>query len=269
LSLMTEQEIAFFRVTGYVIKRGAVEPELIAQCRDRIWDSIPENRDAPETWQPGKHFSSYALEEKQNWANTGPFPTLAKHESLDGIARQLLGDNLTPPEPGSVLLKFPVPGDEYAPPTTGHLDNTCGHSLNTITILDEILPRGGGFTVWPGSHMMCHEYFRHHDVREPLNGGQLPWRYGTGVEFTGAPGDVCYIHPWMIHTVGHNVRDTLRMVAQIGFFRRTLKEDYDHIPDDLWWFWEGMQRIESTMRAEDREWHIERGEDSMPNGLTY
>ncbi len=73
----------------------------------------------------------------------------------------------------------------------------------------------------------------------------------------------------MIHTVGHNVQNTLRMVAQIGFFRRSLKEDYDHIPDDLWWFWDGVKRIESVMRSEGRDWSVERGADSMPTDLAY
>ena len=266
---LTEQDISFFRVAGYVIKRGAVEPRLMAECRERVWANISEAPDRPADWEPGKHFSSYRIEQKEHWANTGPFAALAEHEPLWGIARQLLGNGLSPVQAGSVLLRFPTPGAEWTPPTSGHLDNTCGHSLNTITILDDIRPRGGGFTIWPGSHMMCHEYFRHHDVHEALPGGVLPWQYGTGVEFTGEPGDVCYIHPWMIHTVGHNVNTSLRMVAQNGYFRRSLAEDYDVIPGDLWWFWDGMKEIERTMRAEGRDWHISRDDSGRPVGIAY
>lgn len=255
MPLLTESEIAFFRIAGYVIRRGVVEPELIARCRDRVWANIPESPDRPDEWQSGKHFSSYSGE--YPWARTGPMQELAEHESLAGVARQLLGDALHAIRAGSILLRFPSRGEPYNPPTVGHLDNTCGHSFNTITLLDTVLPRGGGFTVWPGSHRMCHEYFRHHDVRAPLQGGLLPWEYGTGIEFTGEPGDVCYIHPWMIHTVGHNVNRTLRMVAQNGYFRRTLKEDYDTIPEDLWWFWDGMKDIERRMRAEGRDWRLD------------
>lgn len=254
MPLLTEQEIAFFRITGYVVQRKAVEDELIDHCREQVWTNLPEDRHRPETWQRGKHYSSYS--DRPAWAQSGPMQELAEHESLYGVAKQLLGENIRPAKAGSVLLRFPSPGDAYNPPTAGHLDNTCEHSFNTITLLDTVKPRGGGFTVWPGSHRMCHEYFSHHDVRAPLKHGVLPWEYGTGIEFTGEPGDVCHIHPWMIHTVGHNVNENLRMVAQNGFFRVTLKEDYRTIPDDLWWFWDGMKAIEERMRAAGRTWQL-------------
>ncbi len=260
MPLLTEEDVAFFRVTGYVVKRAAVEAELITRCREQVWDNLPESPDRPDEWPDGKHFSSYA--NMDPWAQSGPMRELAEHESLAGVARQLLGEDIKPPHAGSVLLRFPSRDTPYRPPTVGHLDNTCGHSFNTITLLDTVLRRGGGFTVWPGSHMMCHEYFRHHDVRAKLRGGVLPWPYGTGIEFTGEPGDVCHIHPWMIHTVGHNVNDTLRMVAQIGYFRQTLKEDFDDIPDDLWWFFDGVKEMEAAMRAEGRSWRVPFGRDA-------
>lgn len=254
MPLLTEEEVAFFRITGYVVKRAAVEEALVTRCREQVWDNLPESPDKPDEWTDGKHFSSYTNHDP--WAQSGPMQELADHESLAGVARQLLGQDIRPARAGSVLLRFPSKDQTYRPPTVGHLDNTCGHSFNTITLLDTVKPRGGGFTVWPGSHMMCHEYFRHHDVHTPLTNGLLPWSYGTGIEFTGEPGDVVYIHPWMIHTVGHNVNDNLRMVAQNGYFRATLKEDFDNIPDDLWWFWDGVKAMEDAMRAEGRTWQV-------------
>ncbi|MBI1930293.1 phytanoyl-CoA dioxygenase family protein [Candidatus Poribacteria bacterium] len=259
MPLLKEHDIAFFRITGYCIQPKAVEDDLIARCREHVWANIPESPDHPEEWPSGKHFSSYTNHDP--WAQSGPLQELAKHESLVGVAKQLLGENLYPAKAGSILLRFPSRGEVYHPPTVGHLDNTCGHSFNTITLLDTVKPRGGGFTIWPGSHLMCHEYFKHHDVHKPLKNGVLPWVYGTGIEFTGEPGDVIYIHPWMIHTVGHNVNDTLRMVAQNGFFRLTLKEDYKTIPDDLWWFWDGMKAMERKMSNEGRTWTL-----SQPSG---
>ena len=261
MPLLTEQQIAFFRVTGYTIQRQAVEPELIARCRQQVWDNLPESPDKPDEWTSGRHFSSYTNHDP--WAQSGPMQELTEHESLVGVARQLLGEAIRPARAGSILLRFPSRGEAYNPPTVGHLDNTCGHSFNTVTLLDTVKPRGGGFTIWPGSHLMCHEFFKHRDVRAPVHQGVLPWEYGTGIEFTGEPGDVIYIHPWMIHTVGHNVQDNLRMVAQNGFFRQTMKEDFDSIPDDLWWFWDGIKAIEATMNAEGRTWVVE---ERAPSG---
>ncbi|MBT7095990.1 hypothetical protein HN937_01370, partial [Candidatus Poribacteria bacterium] len=75
MPLLTEEEIAFFRVTGYVVARAAVEDDLITRCREQVWDNLPESPDSPDGWTDGKHFSSYT--NKDAWAQSGPMQELA------------------------------------------------------------------------------------------------------------------------------------------------------------------------------------------------
>ena len=263
MSLLAEQEIAFFRVNGYVIKRAAVESDLVARCRDAVWANTPEDRGDRSTWPDGAHAVYRSGADDDNfspWAAEGAFVELRDHESLLGVARQLLGADQTEiPVPGYVMLRFPSNGEIWSPPGGGHIDSNDGNSFGAATLIDEVRPRGGGYTVWPGTHLMFHHYFRTHDVRKPLPGGYgaVPWPLGGGIEFTGSPGDVCYVHPWLVHTVGHNVNDNVRMQIIGGYHRKSGRADYDSVPDDPWWYWDGMKDVERRMRAEGRNWTLD------------
>lgn len=49
---LTEAELVTFREEGFVIKHGALDPQLMAQARDLLWESAPPSlrRDDPSTW---------------------------------------------------------------------------------------------------------------------------------------------------------------------------------------------------------------------------
>jgi hypothetical protein len=262
MALLSEQEIAFFRINGYVIQRGAVQSTLVEQCRDLLWNNIPEDRYDPAAWPDGAHSvyrTGVSDDNYSEWTTLGPFHELMAHESLLGVARQMLGeDQIADPIPGYIMLRFPSKDVEWTSPTGGHIDSNDGNSFGCVTLLDEVRANGGGYTVWPGTHLMFHEYFRNHDVRTSLPGGYgaVPWPQGHGIEFTGAPGDVCYVHPWTVHTVGHNVNDNVRMQTVAGYHRASGRQDYDEIGADPWWFYDGMNMISDQITSEGRTWNL-------------
>ena len=38
---LDKEDIVFFRDNGYLIKRKILNPKLMAQARDRLWDGAP------------------------------------------------------------------------------------------------------------------------------------------------------------------------------------------------------------------------------------
>ena len=49
---LTRDEIRFFKREGYLIKRGVLDPELMARARERKWEGAPARmqKDDPTTW---------------------------------------------------------------------------------------------------------------------------------------------------------------------------------------------------------------------------
>ena len=41
MSVLTEEEIRFFKREGYLIKKGVLDPKLCARARNRLWDDPP------------------------------------------------------------------------------------------------------------------------------------------------------------------------------------------------------------------------------------
>ena len=80
-------------------------------------------------------------------------------------------DQLQSGVPGPHLV-FPSGDDQWSEPKHGHLDGyytptngvpegTVGYmTLNVTIYVEDIAPRGGCFTVFPGTHKMAHEYFK-------------------------------------------------------------------------------------------------------------
>ena len=54
MSRLTTEEIQTFKRQGYLIKRGILDPELMARARERKWAGAPPRmkKDDPTTW-PG------------------------------------------------------------------------------------------------------------------------------------------------------------------------------------------------------------------------
>ena len=130
--------------------------------------------------------------------------------------------------------------DGYHTPTNGVPKGVVGSfTLGATVYLGKVEKQGGGFTVWPGSHLIWSEYFRHHDL-DSLPGGIAPFDLGPSYEFTGAAGDVCFWHHQMSHTAGPNCGHRVRIALISRYRRKDLDEIKFETPDDMWKYWDGV-----------------------------
>ena len=236
-----------FKENGYLIRHDLLNHEHIQAASDAIWAGLDADRTDPATW-----------------IGAGPrVPVPGSHAAIRGTvmdspvfaaAEELVGkDRLNPGGPGPHLV-FPTGEHDWAPASGGHLDGyytptngvpegTVGLFHVGVTIyVEDIEPRGGGFTVWPGSHRQAANYFRDHSFLS-INGGSsrdvfdLPEQ----VEVTGPAGTVCFWHGQTVHSGSKNCARNIRMALIARLARKDLNDIRFETPDDMWTYWEGIE----------------------------
>ncbi len=244
MAYLTIADKEHFKEHGYVVIRGALDQQVIDDALDMLWNNVEEDRNAPDSWI-GKGYRTVRIGGEEAIRRTVySAPAFAMAEDMVGKGTLRNEGGVTP------HLNFPNPNQEWREPR-GHLDGyhtptngvpkgTVGaFTLGATAYLGKVDARGGGFTVWPGTHKIFGEYFRYHDI-DSLKGGIAPFDIGKGVEITGGPGDVCFWHHQLSHTAGPNLSRNVR-IALIGRLRRN---DLDGIkfetPEDMWKYWEGI-----------------------------
>ncbi|NKB70656.1 MAG: hypothetical protein GKR89_26600 [Candidatus Latescibacteria bacterium] len=247
MALFSEAEKVQFKEQGFLVKPNLLQPELIDRAVDVLWRHIDADRNDPSTW-----------------VNAGPKGNLPCSDHPDIVAtlhdtpiydhvEELAGkDRLTPP--GKPLCKMIYPsGDSLADwraPGRGHLDGyTVEGVAGTFTVgatvnISDIQPKGGGFTVWPGTHLRVADYFQRHSLLNgwEINRGKVPELADLPepVECVGPPGTVVFWHHYMLHRAGVNCRGDIRMAFVSRFNFRNLREIMFDLPDDLWGPWAGL-----------------------------
>jgi len=114
---------------------------------------------------------------------------------------------------------------------------------------DEVVPRGGGFTVWPGSHRIVPQYFQEHprrDYQEADHDVLEELHPCPAHEITGEPGTLVLWHHNIMHGAAPNFSDRVRMAG----FQRIAREDIAEIGQDgladTWLQYPAMADVEPT-----------------------
>ena len=241
---LTAEDTEFFKENGYLVMRGALEQEAIDAALDRLWEAMDEDRNDPESWIRKGYRSVPVGNEEVISGTTYNNRVFAMAEELVGKdklhTRGGAGPHINFPDPDR---KWREPGghlDGYHTPTNGVPKGVVGaFTLGATVYLDTVEKRGGGFTVWPGSHRIWAEYFRHHDL-DSLPGGGAPFDLGPSYEFTGGAGDVCFWHHQMSHTAGPNCGRNVRIACISRYRRKDLDQIKFETPDDMWKYWDGI-----------------------------
>ena len=177
-------------------------------------------------------------------------------------------------------------GEEFLGPqsVTGHLDGYANFDENpevfTFTLgaavyVDDVRPRSGGFTVWPGSHRVAAAYFEDHaleTVGGKPNNSQVPavgeaagewdyddllWNQYDPYEVSGPAGTVVLWHSKLTHNAGINVGEDVRMAAITRFAREDQQEIRRDDAETLFEYWPAMAGVplveggESIASSED------------------
>jgi len=245
---LTPEDKAFFKENGYLVKRDTLTDEQVTAGVDEIWKHIEADRSDPSTWM-----------------DAGPvFPKCGDSDAIMaalydspvyGMAEQLVGPGLlSRPSSFGPKLNYPAkeaiewnPGgghlDGYYTPTNGVPEGTVGRFFVGITLyLSHQEPEGGGFTVWPGTHLQAAEYFRKHSILNPKGGGVRDvFDMPEPVEITGPPGTVCFWHGSTVHAASRNCSSNIRMCMITRLSPHNQDDILFEFPDDPWTYWPALK----------------------------
>ena len=288
------EEIDFFKEHGFLICEGLIEDDAIDAAMQRIWDYVEVRipgkndtwalrRDDPETWrqptfgaQPPHPQSGYYQGRipveyfdrtiKLHDIGTEDFllDLLPRHPRVVAIAETMLGINLRPSTVTRGVYAL-FPGSEGRIPKGAmlgpHTDQVC-QQLNTCAYLDDVKPRCGGFTVYPGSHRIM---FRAHETEANFSPNDRFREHMREVVDTIEPFELCapkgsviFWHGRTVHSPGIHLGDDIRWAlfgdysldepvldddehrsrGQYEWFKNTRLFRDDHaVTDDMWRGW--------------------------------
>ena len=253
---LSDDDVQFFIQEGYVIKRGVLDPELMAYARDQMWANAPAplKRDDPDSWvgpftEESEDRNSvrhgFTWKYREQGGQTWMVELMAKNPAVRAMAEQLLGEgSLAEPERVRGIYCMLPEGDAPARPYRCHVDAHPFH-LGVVGYIDDVEPNGGGFTVWPGSHCRFYPDFHSQYKHEPTEQyqpdlaevNQQPY-----VSTHGRAGDIIFWHHRIGHSAGHNRSRRIRQAILYDFKREDLADRLDTAPQaDMWHDWAGIQ----------------------------
>ncbi len=254
--MLTAAHLDELRTRGLAYVRGLISPEQAAAIEDRIWTFFARrgiDRTDRSTWPPGGLMSHV-----QGLREAGVF-TPFSNDALFAVVDQLLGrDRWTKPrQDGQALISFPQPEPWEVPHKTWHFDLPAKGSVDTFQAVrvfgyaTTVEPRGGATLLVEGSPELVRRMVEQSpnqnagqssDVRRRLAGRSAWFKALTNaggdridrfmidgdeldgvrvrvVEAIGDAGDVCLMHPWMLHNIARNCADRPRMMMTHTFLR--------------------------------------------------
>ena len=170
---------------------------------------------------------------------------LPKNPSVWRMAEQLLGQGtlVEPDRVRGIYCTLPY-GEVPKKPSTGcHVDAHPFH-LGVVGYIDDVLPEGGSFMVWPGSHHTFYYDFHSQYKNEPTEQyevhrqefNQLP-----GTDCPGQAGDIIFWHHRIGHTASHNYSSQIRQAILYDFRKTDLPQTMEEPPnEDMWRDWIGI-----------------------------
>ncbi len=249
---LTTEEMVHFKEQGYVIKRGLLDPELMAQAREALWAGAPAplQRDDPTTWigpfaetsdDPNSVRNGFTWKYRAPGSDAWMKQLLPLNPSVQAIAEQLLGvGTLQPPERLRGIYCMLPEGDRPEQPYHFHIDQHPFH-LGVVAYIDDVVPNGGGFSVWPGTHRIFYPLFATQHTFTPKPEAQALLKEIDGephVDCHGKAGDVVFWHHRLGHSAGHNRSRTIRQAILYDFRHQDLARLQELPPHkDMWADW--------------------------------
>jgi hypothetical protein len=218
-------EIDGFIRDGFVVVRGLLARELVAETRERLLAALEIDEGNPESWT-GKN----VIGDPTALALTAACRT----EAVEAVAAELVGPQFLrarafspyleargaddPYIDGYIpVLNFPAPGPrELVRPRGYHIDGMrwttlwpVWHYLIVFAYLTDTAEYGGATAVLPGSHRQVFEHW--HRIGHPGSTVPPELDYADPVPFVGAAGDVLFMHYLAVHSGTPNHSDHIRV----------------------------------------------------------
>ena len=166
---------------------------------------------------------------------------LPLNQHVQAIAEQLLGvGNLQSAERLRGIYCMLPEGDLPERPYHFHIDQHPFH-LGVVAYIDTVVPNGGGFTVWPGTHRLFYPLFETQHTFTPKPEAQATIKTADQqppVDCYGEAGDVVFWHHRLGHSAGHNRAHTIRQAVLYDFKHKDLGQLQELPPHaDMWTDW--------------------------------
>ena len=254
--LSPEQRERFIH-SGFVVLRNVISQAILDEALDVVIETVPEDMTDFKALVAGPDDRHYW----NDLADMAPFYQL--NEQLHTYAEELVGvDRLQPPsEFTQVAVRYPtgqLPSTSEHPVTTvdgnPHIDifGDSGElrpfTIGATTYLDDVHPRGGGLTIWPGTHWRVAEYLSEHGVDSYSNEkvGDMIGSRTTPFEVTGSAGTVVLWHNLLVHTGGCHLEREPRIAAFTRFRRSNETKTSHDAAKNPFKYWDGVKQKSSV-----------------------
>lgn len=262
--MLTDSRKEEFARQGFLVIRDAAPADAVAAAREQVWDAIEEAPDDPDNW--GDNRSVSAPEDVGD-----PEPFAALNRTVYDHCAALVGDGLDGPGGASaqLALRFPSgdlgdPDGEQLSDVSSHVDgfldvedgegDVSPHTIMGTLYLDRVEPYGGGFTVWPGSHLDVCRYMAEKGVTAgkggvPAPDGEGGWQDASRdevfdpLELTGDAGDLVLWHGRLEHEGGINHSPNLRMAHIARYYHEDAPRIQEERPGEPFAGWVGMEGV--------------------------
>lgn len=238
---LTINEINFFKRNGYVVKRQILDPDLMDQAIKRSWSELPTtfSPNEPGTWKGDVTDScmTCSMIERRGvvklrnclWSEEVILEMYPRNPTVFGIVEQLLGSGnvAQPMNIRGVYLNFPIPEIPDNNTNSQHYEK---HSLQlgTTAYLDDVVPGGGEFVVYPKSHIFMNYAFKTRWNDDESKRVKLIRRILSRVirpvRLSGKAGDVIFWHHRLLHGRNINSSSQIRYAAVCDFCTKSLEE---------------------------------------------
>lgn len=271
--LSRDQKIEFKR-NGFLVLDDVLDQKLVeAMQKTYERDELPETQEELKAVLDDPSAASIDFEDrnaKQYYDTTldiRPSTTdlfRAVDKQIRQYAAELAGPVLTNVHPLTRIVHMVPRSESLTSPEAAqpsHLDEEVhvdglkeADELGPFPIIaaiyvDRVQPRGGGFTVWPGSHWILADFLEDHDPDEATDGVPVPtedgWEYDARVrdrydpfEIAGDAGTVTLMHGHLVHSGGVNLEPGAPRKEIISRFCFPEEIREKRPLDDPFWGWD-------------------------------
>ncbi|MEM9417790.1 MAG: phytanoyl-CoA dioxygenase family protein [Planctomycetota bacterium] len=249
---LSRQQKQDFHRDGFLVLRGAIAPRMIERTRAAI------NHDIGSNGLPPDELRKFAATSSCPTIRDQPIITdLFNHSPIHELCESLMGQgNVLPAKIAQIALRYPRINEDQPREFRGHLDGVGsdtngvpkGTYIRNFTALAVVLlndlpePFRGNFTVWPGSHQTCADYFSSADRAEAIKAGRLEYDLPhPPIQITGKAGDVCLTHHNLWHGAAPNYSPDIRYAAIFRAMHKDVKTNDTQAMTDLWREWDGVR----------------------------
>lgn len=246
--MLSDEQIRSFRTRGYCVARAQVQAEAVERVAATVWELSPASFDPgnPKTWtglfkdccktqtvqdRKGRVKFRECLRDQQ-WV----YDLTAGNADIVAAVTDLIGEPVRPEYVRGLYPVFPIRRGT----DKGHCDRHK-FQVGVVLYLSDVLPHGGGFTVWPGTHHVMAEHHgslggedRAPSFDQALAGVQAQIH---PFEVSGPAGTVVFWHQRLVHTAGINTRKTVRHATLCDFKNEQFLAAADQPSADMWSTW--------------------------------